>query len=191
MSDINNKYLNTTSLKFKKISMLLIYVHRKIIENQNVRRLVYYNSRNPLSSKGLTYAGNKVHQPDLTEKDVKDLIMMLPFNPDMKIATCNSIFINIPQCTFGGDTNRIYVDVDIVSPIEYFEITTGIRPYEIANEIANIFDSLCVEDESYELGNSRFTLQDTIVRRLSNSSNMVYVSMRFKTDILPFNKTRG
>ena len=55
MSDINNKYLNTVSSKLKKVSMILQYTHEKIIENQEIKRLVYYNNRNPLSKKGLTY----------------------------------------------------------------------------------------------------------------------------------------
>ena len=153
--------------------------------------MVYYNTRNPLSIKGLTYDGKRIDQPDLSEEDVKNLIMVLPFNPSMKIDAQNSIFLNIPQCTFAGDVNRVYVDINIVSPTEYFKINNGVRLYEIANEIANIFDGICVEDTSYELGNSKFTLQDTIVERLSSNSNMIYASMRFKVDIIPFNKTRG
>lgn len=193
MSDINNKYLNTVSSKLKKVSMLLQYTHEKIIENQEIKRLVYYNNRNPLSKKGLTYSNQKVDQPDLTEEDVKDLITLLPFNPDMKIDLCSFIFLNTPSATFSNGVNVIYLDINIVSPAEYFEITTGLRLYEISLKIANIFDGLYIDDEDYieELGNLKFILDDIAVNRLSNNSSMLWSSMRFSIQLIPQTRIRG
>lgn len=190
MNDINNKYLNTVSSKLKKVSMLLQYTHEKIIENQEIKRLVYYNNRNPLSKKGLSYSGIKVDQPDLTEEDVKDLITLLPFNPDMKIDLCSFIFLNTPSATFSNGDNVIYLDINIVSPAEYFEITTGLRLYEISHKIANIFDGLYIDDEDYieELGNLKFILDDIAVNRLSNNSNMLWSSMRFSIQTTPLGR---
>lgn len=190
MSDINNKYLNTVSSKLKKVSMLLQYTHEKIIENQEIKRLVYYNNRNPLSKKGLTYSNQKVDQPDLTEEDVKDLITLLPFNPDMKIDSCSFIFLNTPSATFSNGYNVIYLDIYIVSPAEYFEITTGLRLYEISHKIANIFDGLYIDDEDYieELGNLKFILDDIAVNRLSNNSSMLWSSMRFSIQTTPLGR---
>ena len=193
MQDINNKYTNTVSSKLKKISMLLRYVHEKIIENQEIKRLVYYSSQNPLSKKGLKYDNTKVDQPDLTEEDVKDLITLLPFNPDMKIDLCSFIFLNTPSATFSNGDNVIYLDINIVSPAEYFEITTGLRLYEISNKIANIFDGLYIDDEDYieELGNLKFVLDDIAVNRLSNNSSMLWSSMRFSIQLMPQVRVRG
>lgn len=193
MNDINNKYLNTVSSKLKKVSMLLQYTHEKIIENQEIKRLVYYNNRNPLSKKGLTYSNQKVDQPDLTEEDVKDLITLLPFNPDMKIDLCSFIFLNTPSATFSNGDNVIYLDINIVSPAEYFEITTGLRLYEISHKIANIFDGLYIDDEDYieELGNLKFILDDIAVNRLSNNSSMLWSSMRFSIQLMPQTRIRG
>ena len=193
MNDINNKYLNTVSSKLKKVSMILQYTHEKIIENQEIKRLVYYNNRNPLSKKGLTYSNQKVDQPDLTEEDVKDLITLLPFNPDMKINLCSFIFLNTPSATFSNGDNVIYLDINIVSPAEYFEITTGLRLYEISNKIANIFDGLYIDDEDYieELGNLKFVLDDVAVNRLSNNSSMLWSSMRFSIQLMPQTRIRG
>ena len=193
MNDINNKYLNTVSSKLKKVSMLLQYTHEKIIENQEIKRLVYYNNRNPLSKKGLTYSNQKVDQPDLTEEDVKDLITLLPFNPDMKIDLCSFIFLNTPSATFSNGDNVIYLDINIVSPAEYFEITTGLRLYEISHKIANIFDGLYIDDEDYieELGNLKFILDDIAVNRLSNNSSMLWSSMRFSIQLIPQTRIRG
>ena len=193
MNDINNKYLNTVSSKLKKVSMLLQYTHEKIIENQEIKRLVYYNNRNPLSKKGLTYSNQKVDQPDLTEEDVKDLITLLPFNPDMKIDLCSFIFLNTPSATFSNGDNVIYLDINIVSPAEYFEITTGLRLYEISHKIANIFDGLYIDDEDYieELGNLKFVLDDVAVNRLSNNSSMLWSSMRFSIQLMPQTRIRG
>jgi len=191
MSDINNKYLNTVSSKLKKVSMLLQYTHEKIIENQEIKRLVYYNNRNPLSKKGLTYSNQKVDQPDLTEEDVKDLITLLPFNPDMEIKLSNGIFLNVPKAIFGG-SNIMYIDVNVISASEYFEISNGLRLYEIANRISNIFDGLYITDESYieELGNLKFSLEDVESGRLSKGGNMLYTSLRFSINILPFDRVR-
>lgn len=193
MNDINNKYLNTVSSKLKKVSMLLQYTHEKIIENQEIKRLIYYSSQNPLSKKGLKYDNTKVDQPDLIEEDVKDLITLLPFNPDMKIDLCSFIFLNTPSATFSNGDNVIYLDINIVSPAEYFEITTGLRLYEISNKIANIFDGLYIDDEDYieELGNLKFVLDDVAVNRLSNNSSMLWSSMRFSIQLMPQVRVRG
>jgi hypothetical protein len=192
MSDINNKYLNTVSSKLKKVSMLLQYTHEKIIENQEIKRLVYYNNRNPLSKKGLTYSNQKVDQPDLTEEDVKDLITLLPFNPDMGIKLSNGIFLNVPKAIFGG-SNIMYIDVNVISASEYFEISNGLRLYEIANRISNIFDGLYITDESYieELGNLKFSLEDVESGRLSKGGNMLYTSLRFSIQLMPQTRIRG
>lgn len=189
MNDINNKYLNTVSSKLKKVSMILQYTHEKIIENQEIKRLVYYNNRNPLSKKGLTYSNQKVDQPDLTEDDVKDLITLLPFNPDMDITLSNGIFLNAPKAIFGS-SNIMYIDVNIISASEYFEISNGLRLYEIANRISNIFDELYITDESYieELGNLKFSLEDAESGRLSKDGNMLYTSLRFSINLVPLSR---
>ena len=189
MSDINNKYLNTVSSKLKKVSMLLQYTHQKIIENQEIKRLVYYNTKNPLSKKGLTYSNQKVDQPDLIEEDVKDLITLLPFNPDMDITLSNGIFLNAPKAIFGS-SNIMYIDVNIISASEYFEISNGLRLYEIANRISNIFDELYITDESYieELGNLKFSLEDAESGRLSKDGNMLYTSLRFSINLVPLSR---
>lgn len=192
MNDINNKYLNTVSSKLKKVSMILQYTHEKIIENQEIKRLVYYNTKNPLSKKGLKYDNTKIDQPDLTEEDVEDLITLLPFNPDMDITLSNGIFLNAPKAIFGS-SNIMYIDVNIISASEYFEISNGLRLYEIVHRIANIFDELYVIDESYieELGNLKFILEDIESGRLSKDGNMLYASLRFSIQLMPQTRIRG
>lgn len=189
MNDINNKYLNTVSSKLKKVSMLLQYTHKKIIKNQEIKRLVYYNTKNPLSKKGLKYDNTKIDQPDLTEEDVEDLITLLPFNPDMDITLSNGIFLNAPKAIFGS-SNIMYIDVNIISASEYFEISNGLRLYEIANRISNIFDELYITDESYieELGNLKFSLEDVESGRLSKDGNMLYTSLRFSINLVPLSR---
>lgn len=189
MNDINNKYLNTVSSKLKKVSMLLEYTHEKIIENQEIKRLVYYNTKNPLSKKGLKYDNTKIDQPDLTEEDVEDLITLLPFNPDMDITLSNGIFLNAPKAIFGS-SNIMYIDVNIISASEYFEISNGLRLYEIANRISNIFDELYITDESYieELGNLKFSLEGVESGRLSKDGNMLYASLRFSINLVPLSR---
>lgn len=193
MNDVNNKHKNTISSKLKKVSMLLQYTHKKIIEDQEIKRLIYYNTKNPLFKKGLKYDNSKIDQPDLSEEDVSNLITLLPFTPDMNMDLCNFIFLNTPSATFVNGNNVIYLDINILSPTEYFEITTGLRPYEISHKIANIFDDLYIDDKDYidELGNLKFILDDISVSRLSNNSNMIWCSMRFSIRLMPQIRVQG
>lgn len=169
--------------------MLLKYVHEKLINNQEIARLVYFNTRNPLSKKGIKYDGTKIDQPDLTDDDVKDLITLLPFNPQMKIELDNGIFLNIPMASFVG-SNMLYLEINVVTAVQYFEITTGLRLHEIAHRITDMFDDMYITDESYteELGNLRFKLDDIVIERLSSNSNMILGSLRFSIELVPFNR---
>lgn len=111
----------------------------------------------------------------------------------MKIDLCSFIFLNTPSATFSNGDNVIYLDINIVSPAEYFEITTGLRLYEISHKIANIFDGLYIDDEDYieELGNLKFILDDIAVNRLSNNSSMLWSSLRFSIQLMPQVRVRG
>ena len=137
----------------------------------------------------MTYSNQKVDQPDLTEEDVKDLITLLPFNPDMDITLSNGIFLNVPKAIFSS-SNIVYIDVNVISASEYFEISNGLRLYEIANRISNIFDELYITDESYieELGNLKFSLEDAESGRLSKDGNMLYTSLRFSINLVPLSR---
>ena len=189
MNDLNNKNMNSISSKLRKCSMLLKYVHDKLINNQEIARLVKYTSKNPLSKKGILYSGEKVEQPDLTEDDVKDLITLLPFNPQMDIKAENRVFLNIPTATFTS-SNVLYLNISVVVQIEYFEITTGLRIYEIAHAIANMLDGMYITDESYleELGNLRFKVEDAVIERLSSNSNTVLCDIMISVPLFPIDR---
>lgn len=172
--------------------MLLKYVHEKLINNQDVMRLIKYCSKNPLSTRGIKYDGTKIDQPDLTENDVRDLITLLPFNPQMKIELDNGIFLNIPMASFVGG-NMLYLEINVVTAVQYFEITTGLRLHEIAHRITDMFDDMYITDESYteELGNLRFKLDDIVIERLSSNSNMILGSLRFSISLVPQTRVRS
>ena len=64
---LNERHLSNSSEKLKKCSMLIDYVYTKLLENQEVKRLVYYNTQNPLDKKGIDFNNEIIDQPDLTK----------------------------------------------------------------------------------------------------------------------------
>lgn len=192
MNNINNKNINSVSSKLRKCSMLLRYIHEKLINNQEIARLVKYNNQNPLGKVGLGYDNEKVDQPDLSGDDVKDLIHIYPFNPNIEADLKSSIFLNLPIASFTS-ANTLYLDVDILVPIDFFEITSGLRLYEIAHRVADVFDGMYITDKDYieELGNLKFELNDVEVGRLSSNSKMLLANMRFSISLVPQARIRG
>ena len=110
----------------------------------------------------------------------------------MVIKLSNGIFLNMTKAIFGS-SNIVYLDVNVISASDYFEISNGLRLYEIVHRIANIFDELYITDESYieELGNLKFSLEDVESGRLSKDGNMLYASLRFSIQLMPQTRIRG
>ena len=59
MEDLNNKYIGTFSNKLNKSSLIVAMICETINNNQDIKRLLYYQSLNPLSPLGKYYDGNK------------------------------------------------------------------------------------------------------------------------------------
>ena len=64
---INNKYDNLKTQFIYKSGLLSYYVAERLNNNQKIKRLLKYQTINPLSDKGLTKDNRIVEQPDIEE----------------------------------------------------------------------------------------------------------------------------
>lgn len=182
MANINDKNINTTSNKIKRCSRLIQYVYDKLIADNKIKRYLYYNTSNPLGSKGKGYDGSIVPQTDVSDDKMKGLLFDIPFNPEMDIKLTNSLYINIKNGSFTSSKNSIYFDVNILVPDDYCRISDGYRHFEIAQRVADIFDNIYVNEKEYveDLGNLQPILYAMPIIRLSKSSNFIWVNMQFE-----------
>lgn len=189
---INNKHIGTNAIKLKKMSMLLRFVHDMIINNQEIKRFIFYPTRNPLSLRGKDYSGATINQPDVTNEQVDRLITILPFNPDMAQTLESYILMNVPNGRFDSNGNVLYLDCYIISPSEYMEIAEGLRGHEIAQRISDIFDDMRINDGRYveELGNLKFDLISFANERVSKTNNMLLSVLRFKVELNPLSRVK-
>ena len=176
MFNANNNAINTKSIKLNKCGVLIRYIYHKIMEDEEIKRLVFYHTINPLDEKGLDYDGKLIDQPNTNQEQVKDYIFDLPFNPAIKIEKENSLYINLVRGAFYNNTNKITIDINIVCSAEFLRLNTGYRHMEISQKIADLFDGMRVdkgEDGSFfdVLYNSKFDLTNFETIRLSNTSD--------------------
>lgn len=178
---LNDRFLNSVSNKLYKGSFILQYIYNKMLNSQNIRRYLYYNTINPLSSKGRDYAGNVVSQPDVDENQIKDLLTDLPFGKEMSLDLENRIFINLPIGNF-DNKNELVVDVNIIVPITYYKVTEGYRNIQIACEVANeIADKYIDGDFMGDLGDGlKIKFVTTHTERLSKTNEYLWTLIRFK-----------
>lgn len=191
MSSLNNKYLNTTSNKIRKCSALIQYVYEQLLGDEEIRRYLYYNTYTPLSNRGKGYDGKIVQQPDISIEDMNTLIFDSPFNPDVDISLQNYLFINLTNGKFNSRQNSIFFEVNILVPDKYSKISNGYRYFEIAQRVATILDKIYIEGEFVEeLGNLQPNLYAMPLYRLSKTNDIVWISMQFNVDLVPFDRVR-
>ena len=185
MFNANNNAINTKSIKLNKCGVLIRYIYHKIMEDEEIKRLVFYHTINPLDEKGLDYDGKLIDQPNVNQGQVKDYIFDLPFNPAIKIEKENSLYINLVRGAFYNNTNKITVDINIVCSAEFLRLNAGYRHMEISQKIADLFDGMRVdkgEDGSFfdVLYNSKFDLTNFETIRLSNTSDYIWSRLTFE-----------
>lgn len=189
MSDLNSLKKGTVSNKLRKCSLIIDYIYNKILDNDEIRRLMYYNTKNPLSLKGVGYDNVKTTQLDV-DKSLCDNINKLAFNSSMEIELHNHIYINLVSGKF-GDVNKITVDVNVLCSAKYIEIDLGMRDFEIGQRITDMLDGLYVTNEFVEdIGNLKFILSNFTSTRLSKSNDFMWLSLRFETLLTPIDRTK-
>ena len=178
-------------MKIKKCSALIQYIYEQLIGSQSIRRYLYYNTYTPLSNRGKGYDGKIIQQPDVEIEDVESLIFDIPFNPEMSIEQKNALFIMLSNGKFNNKQNSIFFEINVIVPEEYSKISNGYRYYELSQEIVDILDKIYVEGEfAEELGNLQPNLYAMDTYRLSKTTNMLWVNMRFQVDLVPFDRVR-
>lgn len=169
--------------------MLIKYIYEKLVNDNEIQRMLYYNTINPLSQKGKGYNGEIISQPNLSVNDMKEIIFDIPFNPDMNISLSNSLYINLNNGKFNSRQNALYFDINIVVPEDFINISNGYRHFEIAQRVADIFDDMYIdkdkEKDYYDyLGALKPVLYMMPIYRLSKSNNFVWVNMQFEVELI-------
>lgn len=180
--------LNTTSNKIRKCSVLIKYIYEKLVNDNEIQRMLYYNTINPLSQKGKNYNGEIISQPDLSTKHMKGILFDIPFNPEMDIELSNSLYVNLNNGKFNSRQNSLYFDINIIVPEDFVNISNGYRHFEIAQRVADIFDDIYVDKEKdkdyYDyLGALKPILYSMPIYRLSKSNNFIWVNMQFEVEL--------
>lgn len=193
--DLNNKNLNTASIKIRKCSALIKYIYERIINNSDIQRMVYYNTLSPLKNKSKDYNGDVINQPDISVNDVKNLIFDIPFNPEMSMEISNSIYINLTKGSFGSKTNSLYFDINVLVPNTYLRLNEGYRHTEISQIIADILDEMYVDKENYPeyydiLKDIQFSMYDYNIYRLSKTNDFLWACLSFEVGTVPFSRVR-
>lgn len=193
--DLNNKNLNTASIKIRKCSALIKYIYERIINNSDIQRMVYYNTLSPLKNKSKDYNGDVINQPDISVNDVKNLIFDIPFNPEMSMEMSNSIYINLTKGSFGSKTNSLYFDINVLVPNTYLRLNEGYRHTEISQIIADILDEMYVDKENYPeyydiLKDIQFSMYDYNIYRLSKTNDFLWACLSFEVGTVPFSRVR-
>ena len=193
--DLNNKNLGTTSLKIRKCSALIKYIHERIINNSDIQRMIYYNTLSPLKNRSKDYNGQVVNQPDIGANDVKELILDIPFNPEMSMKTSNSIYINLTKGSFSNKNNALYFDINVLVPNDYLRLNEGYRHTEISQLIADMLDGIYVDKNNYPeyhdiLKDIQFNMYDFNIYRLSKSNDFLWSCLSFEVDTTPFSRAR-
>lgn len=180
--------METKSNKIRKASYLIQYISNKIYQSQKISRMLYYNTKNPLSQQGLDYNNKKINQPDVAREQLKDNIFDVGFNPDMILQVKNQIFINLLNGRFKGNKNKLNIDVNILVPESLVKISNGYRQFEIAQSIADIFDEEFISEEDLRdyknLGALKFELVSVANGRLSKTENYIWFNMLFEVELL-------
>lgn len=195
MDNINNKNLNTSSSKLKKLSMLIQFTTNKISNNQAIKRMLKYQTKNPLSKRGIKYDGTKVDQPDITEDLIGSFIYDTGFNPEMVSEQSCSLYVNMKNGTFNKRTNSIYLEVNVIVPESVCRISEGYRQMEICQYVADLFDNIYVDskdDADYydDLGSLKFDLVSFESGRLSKTNNNIWCTMLFEIGLVPISRVR-
>lgn len=185
---LNDKNIGTTSNKIRKCSTLIKYIYEKLVNDNKIQRMLYYNTINPLSQKGKNYNGEIISQPDLLAKDMNGILFDIPFNPEMDIKLNSSLYVNLNNGKFNLRQNSLYFDINIIVPEDFVNVSNGYRHFEIAQRVADIFDDIYVDKEKdkdyYDyLGALKPILYSMPIYRLSKSNNFIWVNMQFEVEL--------
>lgn len=176
------------SNKLYNCSMVIKYLHNKIISNQEIRRLMYYNTKSPLSNRSISYDSAKIDQADVTEEQVKNVITDFPFSPEMDLDKKSKIYINLPTANFNNGS-ELFAYIHIIIPIDYYHIDLGYRPFEIAQRIASEIDCKYLDGKYGDMGNGlEFKVLNVYTERLTKKQSYIWTSIKCKLEQVPIDR---
>lgn len=194
---LNDKNIGNKCQFIKKCGLLSGYIADRIDNNQNIKRLLKYQTKNPLGQVGISLDNKKVPQPNITESLIdSDYIMNGMFDEDMSSIVKNQVFIHVYN---GNKTDMVNGQVNIAINIlidkrfEYLSNSFELRSYAIADEIENMFSDTYIDKDNSDndiikdLGNLKFSLNRNsfTYSRLSKSNNIVLFTLILTTNINP------
>lgn len=187
MSNWNNKNDGTVGTKSKKIVPIKNYIVKKIDENQNIKRLCRYQTKNPLAKKSQDYNNTLVQQPLLQDSLIKPSLegnsheqILIPYMFEDNIVEKKQcyIFVHPFRNNYDGIVGENIFALDIIVPYEYNEIDpySDERLFLIVNEIVDMFDGMIIDDEYVkELGLIEFKISGrSTLERLSKTTAYLY-----------------
>lgn len=190
MSNLNNTKTKTQMIR--KSGLLSTYIVDRIDNNQEIKRLLFYNSLNPLVNESIGYNNNRVKQVDINTSLIGSLIHDYMFNDEMLVDTKNQIFV----CTYAGkklneDFGDIYVSINIAVPKTFERITDEYtkRTFAIGSIIEDEFQHMFLDNNNSDeyvlkkLGNPRFEITNFECGRVTKTSNLILLSLVLKTSI--------
>lgn len=194
---LNDKNIGKKCQFIKKCGLLSGYIADRIDNNQNIKRYLKYQTKNPLGQMGISLDNKKVPQPDIIESLIdEDYIMNGMFDEDMSSIVKNQVFIHVYN---GNKTDMVSGQVNIAINIlidkkfEYLSNSFELRSYAIADEIENMFSDTYIDRDNSDndiikdLGNLKFSLNRNsfTYSRLSKSNNIVLFTLILTTNINP------
>lgn len=194
---LNDKNIGKKCQFIKKCGLLSGYIADRIDNNQNIKRYLKYQTKNPLGQMGISLDNKKVPQPDIIESLIdEDYIMNGMFDENISSLVKNQLFIHVYS---GNKTDMVSGQVNIAINIlidkkfEYLSNSFELRSYAIADEIENMFSDTYIDRDNSDndiikdLGNLKFSLNRNsfTYSRLSKSNNIVLFTLILTTNINP------
>lgn len=194
---LNDKNIGKKCQFIKKCGLLSGYIADRIDNNQNIKRYLKYQTKNPLGQMGISLDNKKVPQPDIIESLIdEDYIMNGMFDENISSLVKNQLFIHVYS---GNKTDMVSGQVNIAINIlvdnkfEHLSNKFELRTYAIADEIANMFSDTYIDKDNSDndiikdLGNLKFSLNRNsfTYSRLSKSNNIVLFTLILTTNINP------
>ena len=194
---LNDKNIGNKCQFIKKCGLLSGYIADRIDNNQNIKRYLKYQTKNPLGQMGISLDNKKVPQPDIIESLIdEDYIMNGMFDENISSLVKNQLFIHVYS---GNKTDMVSGQVNIAINIlidkkfEYLSNSFELRSYAIADEIENMFSDTYIDKDNSDndiikdLGNLKFSLNRNsfTYSRLSKSNNIVLFTLILTTNINP------
>lgn len=190
MAALNNKNINTKSQINKKAGLISGYIANKIDSSQEIKRYIYYKSKNPLGSKGLGYDDELKDQPDITSSLLKLFIRDGFFLDKMASEKDIHVFVHtFKAMPVSDNVISVRVAIYILTPYEYEYLADfgEKRSYSIAQKIEDLLVDMYVDFDDFmydDLGNLKFRLIDVSNARINESDTTILHTMVLETRMI-------